>query len=302
MNTARDARDEAKNPALQGRSARSTVLRLLVGAQLRRLREACGISPDDAAYEIRASASKISRMELGRVGFKERDVADLLTLYGMTDPGDREPVLELARQSNTPGWWQSYGDVVPGWFENYLGLEQAASVIRGYEVQFVPGLLQTADYARAVIRLGHPTARESEIERRVSLRMNRAQILHKPDPTKLWVVVDEAVLRRPMGGTATMRAQIQHLIELNALPNVTIQVIMLSTGGHAAAGGPIAILRFPERDLPDAVYLEQLTSAVYPDKPADVQGYWDVMNRLTLAAEPAAATPGILRAALDQLP
>jgi transcriptional regulator with XRE-family HTH domain len=271
-----------------------TALRILVGSHLRRLREAGRITPEDAGAAIRASASKISRLELGRNGFKPRDIADLLTLYGVNDGTERATLLTLAQQASLPGWWHTYNDLVPAWFGPYLGLEQAASVIRGYEVQFVPGLLQTEDYARAVIRLGHDSAGESELERRVSLRMRRQGILHGPNPPHLWVVIDEGALRRPIGGRAVMRAQIRHLIDIAELPRVTVEMLPFSAGSHTATGGPITILRFPEDAIRDVVYLEQLTSAFYPDRQADIDHYWHVMNRLVTEAESPAATETVL--------
>src|SRR5436305_526778 len=159
-----------------GAAGGPTVLRILLGTQLRRLREAKGVTREDAGWEIRGSESKISRMELGRVGFKERDVADLLTLYGVHDPTERDALLNLARQANNPGWWHRYSDVLPTWFQSYLGLESSAALIRTYEVQFVPGLLQTPDYARAVIQLGHRRAPTDEVDRRVSVRMTRQEV------------------------------------------------------------------------------------------------------------------------------
>jgi transcriptional regulator with XRE-family HTH domain len=278
-----------------------TVLRILLGAQLRRLREAKGITREQAGYAIRASDSKISRLELGRVSFRERDVADLLTLYGVHDPGEREKALALARRASTNGWWHNYNDVLPRWFENYIGLEEAASRIRAYEVQFVPGLLQTEGYARAVTLLGHGTAAEEEIERRVEMRMKRQELLHSDHAPHLWAVVDEAVVRRPLGGAEVMREQLRHLIEMCALPNVTLQVVPFERGGHAAAGGPFSILRFAEPDLPDIVYLEQLTSALYLDKREDVERYLAVMEQLCVEAEPVAATPRILRQIHDAM-
>jgi len=190
-----------------------TALRMMLGAHLRQLREACGMSREDAGWQIRSSESKISRIELGRVSFKERDIADLLTAYGVNEQDERDRLLTLARNANTTGWWHRYGDVLPNWFQFYLGLEAAATVIRSYEVQFVPGLLQTADYARAVILLGHRHAPADEIDRRVSLRMDRQRILTRRDPPQLWVVMDEAVLRRPVGGRDVMRRQLEALIE-----------------------------------------------------------------------------------------
>jgi hypothetical protein len=264
-----------------------TVLRIVLGSQLRRLREEQHITCDEAGTAIRASHSKISRMELGRVRFRRRDVSDLLTLYGVTGEDQREAMLALADRTSAPGWWHSYSDILPNWFEIYIGLEEAASRIRTYEVQFVPGLLQTEDYARAVTLLGHPTAPGHEVERRVGLRMRRQSLLQAEKSPHLWAVVDEAVLRRPLGGAKVMRKQLEHLVEVTELPNVTLQMVPFNRGGHAAAGGPFSILRFAERDLPDVVYLEQLTSALYLDKRDDVDHYHMVMERLCIDAQPA---------------
>jgi hypothetical protein len=265
-----------------------TVLRMLLGNQLHRLREAAGVTPDQAGYEIRASRSKISRMENGRVGFKDRDVADLLTLYGVTDEQKRASMLSLARQANAQGWWSKYGDVLADWFEAYLGLEGAASVIRTFELQFVHGLFQTEAYARAVTLLGYRTAPAEEIDRRVSLRLKRQDLLTGPEPPQVWSVVDEAALRRPVGGRAVMRAQLNRLTEVAELPHVTIQVVPFGSGGHAAASGSFTILRFREPELQDVVYIEQLTSALYLDNRDDIDHYMEVMNDLgTEALTPA---------------
>ena len=281
-----------------------TVLRILLGAQLRRLREAKGITREDAGYLIRSSDSKISRMELGRVGFKERDVADLLTLYGITDDHERQALLGLARQANTPGWWHRYGDLLPSWFQAYIGLEEAATLIRTFEVQFVPGLLQTEDYARAVITQGNPGAPTEEVVRRVGLRRQRQQLLSRSAPDgsrpRLWAVVDEAALRRPIGGRQVLRDQLERLIEASELANVTLQVLPFRVGGHAAEGGAFTILRFAEPDLPDVVYVEQLTSALYLDKLDDVDAYAAVMNRLDVESAPPRQTVEILKGILQE--
>jgi transcriptional regulator with XRE-family HTH domain len=258
----------------------STVRRILLGSQLRRLREARGVSRQDAGYVIRASESKISRLELGRVSFKERDVDDLLTLYGVADKAEREALLQLAREANTPGWWHRYSDVLPHWFQTYVGLEEAATLIRTYELQFVPGLLQSEGYARAVIRLGNAGATEHEIDQRVELRLQRQERLTGPNAPRLWAVLDEGALRRPIGGPEVMRGQFEHLITMSKLPNVTIQVMPFRFGGHAAEGGAFTILRFPEQDLPDVVYVENLTGAMYLDKRDDVDTYLQAMERL----------------------
>ncbi len=277
-----------------------TVLRILLGSQLRMLREVKGITREEAGYAIRASGSKISRMELGRVSFKERDVTDLLKLYGV-DEDETATLVALATQANSPGWWHKYGDVLPDWFQVYVGLEEAASLIRLYEVQFVPGLLQTADYARAVVRLGQPGAAPEEIERRISLRMGRQELLTKPGGPRLWAIVDEAALRRPIGGKEVMRAQLEQLILATEEPQVTLQVMPFRSGGHAAEAGAFTIMRFPEPDLPDVVYLEQLTSALYLDKRDDVEKYTEVMERLSVESESPERSVDILSGMLEEV-
>ncbi len=272
-----------------------TALRILLGTQLRRLRETQGITREAAAAAIRSSASKISRIERGRVACKTRDAGDLLSLYGVVGGDERADVLALARQAGTPGWWHQYNDVLPGWFELYLGLEGAASRIRTYEAQFVPGLLQTQEYARAVVLLGHPGAPDDELQQRVSLRMRRQRILTQPGGApKLWAVVDEAALLRRLGGPGVMEAQLRHLIEITKLPNITLNVVPLRTEGYGPVGGSFTILRFAEPELPDVVYLEQLTSALYLDKRRDIECYTVVMDQLCVHAGPRAATAEIL--------
>jgi transcriptional regulator with XRE-family HTH domain len=265
-----------------------TVLRILLGAQLRRLREAKRITLEDAGRVIRASHSKISRLETGRVGFKDRDISDLLTFYGVTDEKERASLRALAQRANAPGWWHDYSDILPSWFEAYVGLEEVATQVRAYEVQFVPGLLQSEDYARAVTLLGHDDELPREVERRVRLRMARQAVLERAEPPNVWAVVDEAVLRRPAGSPAVMQGQLKHLLDLAERPNITIQIMPFQAGGHSAAGGAFSILRFAEPDLPDVVYLEQLTSSLYLDKPEVVDSYLKVMERVCMeAATPA---------------
>jgi hypothetical protein len=262
-----------------------TVPRMILGNQLHRFREAAGISPDRAGYEIRSSRSKISRMENGRVGFKERDVADLLDLYGITDEETRAGLMTLARQANAAGWWSKYGgDIMTDWFEEYLGLEAAASVIRAFELQFVHGLFQTEAYARAVTMLGSTPASAEEIDRRVGLRLKRQDLLTSPHPPQVWSVMDEGALRRLVGGRTVMRDQLKRLIAVAELRHVTVQVVPFDRGGHSAAGGSFTVLRFGEEDVPDVVYMEQLTSALYLDKREDVDHYMEVMNRLSTEA------------------
>jgi transcriptional regulator with XRE-family HTH domain len=283
------------------------VLRILLGGQLRRLREAKRISREDAGEAIRGSGSKISRMELGRVGFKERDIADLLTLYGVLDEDERNALLALAEEANKPGWWHRYADVLPDWFQPYLGLEGSASRLRIYEGKFVPGPLQTEEYARAVMQLGRWNAPATEIEHRVQSRMARQRQVFRPDGPQIWAVVDEAALRRPIGGPAVMRDQLVSLKEATSLiegetgATIRLQVVPFSHGGYEAAGGAFTILRFGEPDLPDVVYLEFATGALYLDRPEDTADYLRMMERLCVEADPPDQTTEILEKAIEDL-
>lgn len=280
-------------------SGGSLVRRILLGSQLRRLRESRGITREAAGYAIRASESKISRLELGRVSFKARDVEDLLTLYGVTDGHEREALLGLVREANIAGWWHSYGDVLPGWFQTYIGLEGAASLIRIYEVQFIHGLLQTEAYAHAVVTRGMPGAPAAEIDRRVALRLERQKVLVSERAPRFHAVLDEAALRRPYGDRAVMRDQLKHLIEVSQRPNVTLQVMPFSYGGHAGESGAFTMLRFPESDLSDIVYLEQLTGALYIDKREEVAQYDTAMDRLSADSPGPEESRDLLRGLLQ---
>ncbi|WP_431042990.1 helix-turn-helix domain-containing protein [Streptomyces sp. P1-3] len=282
-------------------SSGSVVRRILLGSQLRRLRESRGITREAAGYSIRASESKISRMELGRVSFKARDIEDLLTLYGVVDEAERAALLGLAREANVTGWWHSYGDVLPGWFQTYVGLEGAASHIACYEVQFVHGLLQTEGYAHAVVTRGQPTACDSEVERRVALRLERQKLLVSERAPEFHVVIDEAALRRPYGGPQVMRNQLQHIIDVSEQSNVTLQVMPFEFGGHAGESGAFTLLRFPESDLPDVVYLEQLTSALYLDKRDEVAQYGRVLDRLSADGLAPAKSRDLLRRLANEI-
>jgi transcriptional regulator with XRE-family HTH domain len=278
-----------------------TALRILVGAQLRRLREASHISREDAGYAIRCSHSKISRMEAGRTSFKTRDVADLLTMYGVTDQAERAGVLTLVEQANAPSWWQAYREVIPDWFVPYLGLEHDASLIRTYEVQFVPGLLQTADYARAMFEQGHASEPADRVERLIRLRLRRQEMLAPPTPRKLWAVVDEGALRRRVGSGEVMRAQLEHLIAMAGQPNITLQVFPFDSGTAIGGIGPVTLLRFPQEDLADVVYLEHLTGAQYLTKEGDVRHYRHLLNEFGVHSLPPKETPALLRRLIAEL-
>ncbi|WP_280883395.1 helix-turn-helix domain-containing protein [Streptomyces pseudovenezuelae] len=268
---------------------------MLLGAQLRRLREACGITRDAAGFSIRVSAVSINRMEMGRTSFKTRDVEDLLTLYGITDEAERDTLVDLARDANLAGWWHRYSDVLPNWFASYVSLEGAASLVRMYEVHYVHGLLQTGAYARAVISRGMKGLSTTDIDRRVALRMERQKILQSENAPSLHIVLDEAVLHRSCGGRDVMRGQLQHLIELSERPNVLLQIMPFSFGGHAGESGAFTILSFLEYDLADVVYVEQLTSALYLDRHEDVAQYGRALKELQQESLGPEASRDLLR-------
>jgi transcriptional regulator with XRE-family HTH domain len=278
-----------------------TVRRMLVGAQLRRLRTDLGLSRAEAAEAIRASEWKIHRLENGQVRFKRRDLVDLLRLYEVTDPDEVEELLAMAADANNPGWWQHYGDLLPSWFRAYVDLEAAAGLIRTYEGQLIPGLLQTDDYMRALVRGAHLEDSGEGVGRRVRLRMARQTLLTRQQPPRLWAVVDEAALRRPVGGREVMRGQLERLLEASKLPNVTLQILPFDAGAHPAMVGSFSILRFPDQELPDVVYLEHLTSAIYLNKPEEVDQYLHVMESICVRAAAPDRTAELLGKILDEL-
>lgn len=278
----------------------TTVLRVLLGTHLRRLRETAGITLVEAGEAAGTSRSRITKLETGRAAFKEREIIDLLNVYGMTDQKDRSSLLELARQANSPGWWHDYSDILPSWSEAYIGLEMSSAGMRVYGTRFVPELLQTKAYSRAVISPDYGNsygdASTKAIERRIRLRTERQARFfdERPDPPVLWVVLDEAVLRRQVGSPAVMRDQLKHITEIAERPNVTVQVLPLEASSSSAQGS-FNILRFAEDDMRDVVYVEQLTSALYLDRPEDVEAYMREMERLSLLALPPHQTTLLLR-------
>ena len=274
-----------------------TALRILLGSQLRRLRDGRGISAQDAAKAIRGSESKISRIELGRNAVREIDVADLLTLYGVTDLAEREQMLSLASQANRPGWWYRYNDILPSWFQAYIGLEEAAESIRVYEPQFIPGLLQTEAYASAVLALGDMP--HEEMERHVVLRKERQRRFLNGE-LRLWALLDEEVLRRPVAGSKVMREQLEHLLAASRNSNLVLQIIPRGVVGHAAPSG-FSILRFGDAEMPDIVYVEQLTSALYLDKRPEVDRYLLAMERISIVASDPRASARIVQAILEEM-
>ncbi|MBE1574884.1 helix-turn-helix domain-containing protein [Amycolatopsis roodepoortensis] len=261
-----------------------TARRMILGSQLRRMREDAGITRQEAGYSIRGSESKISRLELGRVGFKERDVADLLTMYGMTDPAERQQFLDMVKESNEPGWWRRYGDLMPSWFNDLVGLEEAAARIQVWEPLYVTGLLQTEDYARAIMSHGRKDMVNEQVDRRVALRMRRQKMLSRPDAPRLWLVLDESVLYRPIGDREVLKGQIDHLLEMIQQPNISVQVLPFDRSGYSADSA-FSLLRFAEEELPNIAYTEYLTGAHYIDKREEIERYSRALDMLAVDAE-----------------
>jgi Domain of unknown function (DUF5753)/Helix-turn-helix domain len=277
-----------------------TVLRMILARQLQALREQAGMTYDQAAQAIYSSEWTIRRMERAEGGLKPLTVKSLLQAYGVTDPAEIDAFLALARDASKPGWWHSYDDVLPSWFRTAVGLEESASLIRAYEPQVVPGLLQTEGYIRAITVASLPAASEDFAERAVALRLARQHLLARPEPPGYWVVLDETVLRRPIGGRKVMRAQLERLLDAAAQPKVTVQVIPFAAGWHPALYGMFNIFRFPAEQLPDIVYTETLTGAYYLNKPDESARYTEALDRMSAQAASPQGTLTILHEILKE--
>ncbi|GAA4892838.1 helix-turn-helix transcriptional regulator [Streptomyces coeruleoprunus] len=280
-----------------------TVGQVVLGKRLQDLRERAGLKREEAAKVLRVAPATIRRMETAEVALKIPYVQLLLKEYGV-DADEADAFVRLAEDANRPGWWQRFHDVLPGWFSMYVSLEGAASLIRAYEPHFVPGLLQTEEYAAAVLRAGAVgQVGPDEIQRHVALRMERQHLLTRADPPKFWVIMDETVLRRRPPGTGpdVMRAQLDRLLEATELPHVTLQVAEFATGHHPGTYGPFVLFRFAVPELPDMVYSEYLTGAVYLDARPEVASHLEVMDRMAAQAATAQRTKEILRAFRKEL-
>ncbi|MFI0719780.1 helix-turn-helix domain-containing protein [Streptomyces sp. NPDC021224] len=267
---------------------------MVLGKRLQDLREQAGMSFEQAGRALDVTHATIRRMEKAEVGLKLPYVEKLLMTYGVTAPDEIAGFLALAREANRPGWWHSFRDVLPDWFSAFVSLEGEASIIRAYEPHYVPGLLQTASYARATLRAGQPHAPGDEIDRLVTLRMERQALLRKEKAPLLWIVMDETVLRRPIGGRQVMREQIGRLIEATELPNVRLQIMPFAAGPHPAMYGPFHIFRFQLQEIPDIAYVESLVSGVYFDERDDVSAFLEALDRMCAQAAPAQSTKAIL--------
>jgi transcriptional regulator with XRE-family HTH domain len=257
-----------------------TVRRRRLSGELRRLRDQAQLTIDDVAEKLSCSASKISRIETGHVGVTPRDTRDMLKLYGV-EPDQLEDLVQLAKEARRKGWWHSYNEVFTGAF---VGLEAETSSLRAYQALLVPGLLQTEDYMRAVIRAARPDATEAQVTKRVKARLARQRLLTDIDPPRYWAVIDEAVLCRTVGGPKVMHAQLNFLISRASLPHVTIQVLPFSAGAHAGMEGPFLILGFPEQADPDVVYVDNTTAGIYLEEPAEILRYTLMFDHLRAAA------------------
>jgi transcriptional regulator with XRE-family HTH domain len=268
---------------------------VVLGRRLQDLRERAGLKREEAARVLRVAPATVRRMETAEVALKIPYVQLLLKAYGVPDD-EADIFVQLAEEANRPGWWQRFHDILPGWFSMYVSLEGAASLIRSYEPHFVPGLLQTEDYARGVLKSGAIGQTSPEdIERHVALRMQRQELLTRPDAPRFWAVMDETALRRPVGGPEVMRAQIDKLLEATELAHVTLQVAPLANGPHPGTYGPFVLFRFAMSELPDMVYSEYLTGAVYLDARTEVATHLEVMDRMAAQAATAQRTKEILR-------
>ncbi|MFJ4716710.1 helix-turn-helix domain-containing protein [Streptomyces sp. NPDC088785] len=272
-----------------------TVGQVVLGRRLRDLREAAGLKRDEAARALRVAAATIRRMETAEVALKIPYAQMLLELYEVPEP-EIEAFVALAEEANLPGWWQRYHDVLPDWFSLYVSLEGAAEMIRSYEPHFVPGLLQTEEYARAVFDAGTVgRSTPADIDRHVALRMARQSLLAREDAPHLWIVMDETALRRPPGDAALLRGQLDRLIERARLPHVTLQLAEFASGPHPATFGPFSLFRFPVRELPDMVFSEYVTGALYLDSREEVGVHLEVLDHLAAQAASAERTLEILK-------
>ncbi|MFB7331647.1 helix-turn-helix domain-containing protein [Streptomyces adustus] len=272
-----------------------TVGQVVLGRRLLDLRERAGLKREEAAQILRVAPATVRRMEMAEVTLKIPYLQLLLKAYGISD-AEAEAFVRLAEEANQPGWWQRFHDILPGWFSMHVSLEGAAGLIRQYEPHFVPGLLQTEDYARGVLKSGAiGQTSPDDIERHVALRMQRQGLLTRQDAPRLWVVMDETVLRRPVGDAEVMRAQIDKLLDAMKLPNVTLQIAPFANGPHPGTYGPFVLFRFAMPELPDMVYSEYLTGAVYLDARSEVATHLEVMDRMAAQAATAHRTKEILR-------
>ncbi len=271
-----------------------TVRRRRLGTELRKLRESNGYKLEEVAAQLGVAASTLSRIETGKAPTKSAYLNQRLETYGVIDPAQRQILVDMAREGHRKGWWAAYDDVLPSGFDIYVGLEAETAAIRSYEISVVPGLLQTADYARAVIRETFPRHSAEQLERLVDLRIQRQQRFADDPPLELWAILDEAVVRRPVGGGLVMRGQLEHLLAMAARPELTLQVLPFSCGAHAGHSGPFSILEFPNRTDSEVAYVESVAGILYLEKDREVRARTDAFDRLRAAALAPAASADLI--------
>jgi transcriptional regulator with XRE-family HTH domain len=277
-----------------------TVRRRRLGSELRRLREDHSIKLEEVAERLGVAASTLSRIETGKAPTKSVYLTAMLEMYGVTDPGQRQILVDMAREGHRKGWWSVYDDVLPTGFGIYVGLEAEAAGLRSFEGEVVQGLFQTPDYARAILREVQVRDTDEQVERLVDLRMKRQEVLDRNPALDVWMILDEAVVRRTIGGPEVMRDQLARLVEASKKPNVTLQVLPFSSGSHAGLRGPFSILEFPERADPDVAYVESVAGIIYLEKEREVRTAAEAFDRLRAAAlSPGQSTDLIFDAAKD---
>ncbi|MFR0354477.1 helix-turn-helix domain-containing protein [Streptomyces sediminimaris] len=278
--------NEGRSGAGNNSPSAPTVLRMILGRRLQERRQDAGFSLDDAARALRVTSLTIRRLEKAEVALKPLYVEKLLQTYG-ADRQEIDEFVPLAERANEPGWWHLYRDALPSWFSAYVSLETGATTLRTYEPHYVTGLLQTPRYARAVLRGGLPNGSEEDLDRRVDVRLRRQSLLEKKDAPTLWVVMEEAVLHRVVGGPEVMREQIDRLLEVSDLEHVSVDVVPFTAGAHVGACAPFTYFRFEEPELPDVVYSEVLTGSMYLDQRSDVAAHLEAHNRMSLLTSDA---------------
>jgi len=278
-----------------------TVRRRRLGAELRRLREAHSLKLEEVAEELGLAPSTLSRIETGKAPTKSAYLMPMLTMYEVDDPVARKVLVDMAREGHRKGWWSIYDDVLPSGFDIYVGLEAEASGLRSYESDLVHGLLQTTDYARAVLRELRPRDSAEQIERVVELRMQRQRTLDEDPPLDAWIILDEGAIRRKVGGAAIMRHQLEHLVQASRWPNVTLQVLAFESGAHAGLIGPFAILEFPERTDPDVAHTESPGGMIYLEKDREVRACAEAFDRMRAEALSPAASVDLIQQAAREL-
>jgi transcriptional regulator with XRE-family HTH domain len=278
-----------------------TVRRRRLGSELRKLRDATGLKLEEVAAELGIAPSTLSRIETGKAPTKSAYLSQMLEMYGVTEPAQRQVLVDMAREGHRKGWWSAYDDVLPSGFDIFVGLEAETSRIRSYENSVVHGLLQTQDYARAVLRELQPRQTAEQVSRQVDLRMARQRRLDEDPALDLWVIHDEAVIRRTIGGAAVMHDQLARLLEVTARPGVTLQVLPFESGAHAGLGGPFSILEFPDRTDSRIAHVESVGGFIYMEKEREVRTCSDAFDRLRAAALAPGASADLITGVMKNL-